>query len=68
MKPDGLARQIRDMRVASGHTQLSLAAAIKAHPMSVSKWERGIAVPIPVFFEAIRDLYAESLAASRAAA
>lgn len=55
--PDGLARQIREMRVAMKHTQLSLALAIGAHPMSVSKWERGRAVPHLVFFNAIRDLY-----------
>lgn len=60
---DGLARQIREMRVAMCHTQLSLAVAIGSHPMTVSRWERGLARPHPVFFNAIRDTYIEYKAA-----
>lgn len=57
MNADGLSRQIRDMRVAMGHTQLSLASAIGAHVQTVSQWERGRKKPLPVFFNSIRDLY-----------
>lgn len=53
----GLARQIREMREAMGHTQASLALAIGSHEQTVSKWERDIKKPLPVFFNAIRAEY-----------
>jgi transcriptional regulator with XRE-family HTH domain len=46
------------MREAMGHTQLSLAVAIGCNPMAVSKWERGVCEPLPVFFKAVNALYA----------
>lgn len=52
-------RQIKQMREAMGHTQLSLAVAIGVHSMTLSKWERGVAEPHPVFFKAVQDLYAD---------
>lgn len=61
-------RQIKLMREAMGHTQLSLAVAIGAHPMTLSKWEREVAEPLPVFFNAVKGLYAAHCQAQAVAA
>lgn len=55
MREDG--RTIREMRLAMRHTQLSLAVQIGVHPVTISKWERGVISPHPVFFHAVRQLY-----------
>lgn len=64
----GLGEQIREMRVAMGHTQQSFALAIGVHFITVSKWERGETEPLPAFLQAIRTMYAASLAQGNSAA
>lgn len=54
---DAIGQQVREMREAMRHTQLSLAMAIGVHPMTVSYWERDVKKPHPVFLAAIRRLH-----------
>ena len=56
-----VADQVKEMRVALGHTQHSLSVQIGIHEMTISKWERGLARPHPVFISALRRLYEASM-------
>lgn len=50
------AATVKAYRLALGHTQRSLAAFLGVHVVTVSKWERGLSNPHPVFFKALSRL------------
>lgn len=53
-------QQIKEMRVAMRHTQLSLSVQIGVHSLTISRWERDDTTPHPVFLFAVRQLYQAS--------
>lgn len=50
------AQQVRALREQLAMSQVTFAAAIMVHPMTVSKWERGTAAPLPIYARAMRIL------------
>lgn len=56
-----LAQQVKAWRIRLKHTQLSLALALGVHPQTVSKWERGLKKPHPVFFNALCNMVKAAL-------
>lgn len=50
------ASKVRALRKTLHMSQVELAAAVMVHPMTVSKWERGIATPHPVHVRSMQAL------------
>ena len=46
MNSSGIGQEIRRLRLAAGKSQVELASAIDVHWTTISRWERGISVPI----------------------
>lgn len=50
------AQEIRSLRKALGMTQEQFARAVGVSLMTVSRWERGVYEPLPVFVGRIEEL------------
>lgn len=50
------AATVKAYRLALGHTQRSLSVFLGVHVVTISKWERGLSNPHPVFFNALKQL------------
>ena len=51
------ASEIKALRAEAGLTQAEFARAIGADSISVSRWERGVYTPLPVFVRAIEERF-----------
>ena len=56
-----IAKNIADLRVAHGFTQLELAEKLNYSDKAVSKWERGESLPDVTVLKQISDLFGVTL-------